>query len=217
MTMTGVDRGIPTLWIGLTPQASGDAIWSANKRGLMTAIGCGTPVEFVSVSPPLGARPPMSQSPPSQPQSPAAPPLPRRSSIISAAETRPANAPPGVPAAAPRTPGQNYAASSPEAPQPLYYNELRLGRPAVNVVSPRAQRLQHGLPAVEQPTLAPSVAAQNSASAGPTNPATIFEPPFDPRIQRLPPAQLFTTPRRSAPPPAGMPQQPIPVYPHTGY
>ena len=57
MTMTGVDRGIPTLWIGLAPQASGDAIWSANKRGLLTAIGCGTAVEFVSVALPRGRSP----------------------------------------------------------------------------------------------------------------------------------------------------------------
>ena len=54
MTLAGVDRSIPTLWIGVMPQARADGVWAANKRGLMTAIGCGTPVEFVSVGPKPG-------------------------------------------------------------------------------------------------------------------------------------------------------------------
>ncbi len=99
-----------------------------------------------------------------------------------------------------------------EAPQPLYYNQLRFGRPAVGVVSPRAQRVRHGLPPTEQPTVAPDIAPRD-----PTSPIANYEPPFDPRIQRLPPAQLFSTPRRPTSSPASMPQQPIPIYPHTGY
>jgi len=228
MTMTGVDRGIPTLWIGAVPQASGDRIWSENRRGLMTAIGCGTPVEFMPVASTPTAQPTTSQAPPNPRGGPSASPG-RRSSMVSTAESRPANAASGVPGAAvapqfsgqspfagapANVPGQPYAAAMPaEAPQPLYYNQLRFGRPAVGVISPRSQRVQQGLPAVEQqPTVAPNVAPRD-----PTSPIATFEPPFNPRIQRLPPAQLFATPRRPSSPTANMPQQPIPIYPHTGY
>jgi hypothetical protein len=214
VTMAGVDRSIPTLLIGVPPQASADGVWSANKRGLMTAVGCGTPIEFVSVGPKPNPRAAATQAAP--PSAATNPPAERRSSIVSTAESRPANVAPQAPSQPPNAGLRNnahlrFSNLPPEEPQPLYYNQLRFGRPAVDVVSPRSQRAQQGMPELEQPTPAPSV-----APVGQSGPSTSFEPPFDPRIQRLPPAQLFSTPRRSSAAPAGMPQPPIP-YPRTGY
>jgi hypothetical protein len=214
MTLAGVDRGIPTLWIGVAPQASAEGVWAANKRGLMTAIGCGTPIEFVSVGPKPAARSAASHATPPAAENP---PAARRSSILSTAESRPASAAPQARSQQPPAGSDNASrlriSNMPaEEPQPLYYNQLRFGRPAVNVVSPRAQRAQQGIPEVGQPTPAADV-----APVGATGPSTAFEPPYDPRIQRLPPAQLFTAPRRPTSAPANMPQPPIPIYPHTGY
>jgi hypothetical protein len=137
LTLTGVDQQIPTLVIGFVPRAKIDDIWSDNRRALLTAIGCGTPVEFPAIA--------------------------------------------------------NRPAAATEQLVPVY------------------------IPGLEhRAAMSPSPPATQNA---PTNisPTSTDQPPgFDPRVERLPPVNIFEsrTPRTRA---SRLPQTPIPAYPDTGY
>ena len=137
------------------------------------------------------------------------------------------------PLMAPTRPGR-CATIDPSAPQPLSFSELRHGRPAVGVVSPRSARRQRG-----EPTPAPFSPAdmhcrmlrcpigryrtplRRLGSSGSN--ADHESPPVTPalQLQRLPPVNLFAPPPREPPrrlvPQPGLPQPPIPFYPQTGY
>jgi hypothetical protein len=46
LTLTGDDRKIPSLQIGAVPRPTKEEIWTDCRRGLMTAVGCGTALPF---------------------------------------------------------------------------------------------------------------------------------------------------------------------------
>lgn len=201
--LTGTDRGVPTLCFGFVPRPSADEIWSRHKSGLMTAIGCGTPTEFPAV--PYGD------------QTPAAPGgddrsrtnVVRRSvASVSGATSTTTIAP------EPRRVVE---------PEPLTFQELKEGRPAVEVVSPRAASgASSTVPprpdsaAVDSPT--PSRTQTQVATSGPADPwrpAITSSNPYLP-IRRLPPVDASATPQTSPARNGNLPQRPIPVYPDTG-
>jgi hypothetical protein len=197
LTLTGINLGIPSLEIATIPRATADAVWSQQKRAIMTAVGCGTPMPFVSV--------------PNQPR------RPKPAAAYSAAQ--PAAAPMGyanpagpVPAAAR---GQATAQAAANAPQVLNFSELRFGRPTVQVQSPRTVRMRResGSAVLTNPWGGPAPADIAPAANGFAKPAA---PGFDPRVQRLPPVQHYQPDRREFSRDQALPQRPIPVYPTTG-
>lgn len=200
-SLTGIDRKIPTLWIGFAPRSTADAIWSAHRRGLLTAVGCGTRTDFVRVShakPPQGS--PSAATTHSKPQATGPDYGPR--TVATAASTSVA-AQPAVAADDDTTDVQK-----PKGPEPLYFNELKFGRPAVQVVSPRAKR--EGSPQAPPEAPRPNVAATPDAQ-----PTIAPQPVADPRVQRLPPINVFAPPARRPARAPVLPQRPIPAYPQT--
>ncbi|HEY5311083.1 MAG TPA: M14 family zinc carboxypeptidase [Pirellulales bacterium] len=211
LTFTGINLGIPSLEMAMMPRATADAVWSQQKRALLTAVGCGTPLPFVPV--------------PFQPRRPKA----------SAAKADPAVARPLAAAAAPAAgppmpfgPQPPFASQPPfgpqpaaargqpaaDAPQALNFREFRYGRPTVQVQSPRAIRSrQTGRGA----TLA---GAQTYPTPAAPQPGTAWGHPLapgaDPRVKRLPPVKVYQPQRREISRDMPLPQRPIPVYPSTG-
>jgi hypothetical protein len=96
----------------------------------------------------------------------------------------------------------------------LNFAELSFGRPTVQVVSPRMirSRQQAGSAALAGAQAYPTPAApQPGATWG-----RPIAPGADPRVQRLPPVQMYQPQRRSVRRDVPLPQRPIPVYPSTG-
>ena len=189
LTMTGLDRGIPSVRFGLVPRPTADAVWSDVKSGLMTAIGCGTPVDFprtTTSSSPTGTDSPTAAATATVPAeqhvaSPiAAPamatpsqPSPRQpiGSLTSSPRVVPSPAATGyVGAGAAPRPAIGEAARL-EADQTMQFQAIRNGVPNVRVVSPRAGQ---GVPVVT-----------------PTPTTTPLSPPAD----ISPPAEATTTMR----------------------
>jgi protein MpaA len=242
-TLTGKDRQIPTLIYHARPCSMLDDLWAPHKRALLTAVGCGTPTDFPPIAHSGSAAKKQSNSaviatPVSSPTfagAPATQPWPQPAAPQATVMQATGPQPPGMAASAMRPlsagpfpqifasaqPAQQpgmYPPASPTGPQPLSFSELKFGRPAVRVVSPRTARLMSGQPAYEPgvPTLAPVPTASPSALASQDPPAAgSAGAPLGPRIRRLPPVDMFQRQRRVSLPPA-MPQDPIPVYPDTG-
>lgn len=201
LTFTGVNLAIPSLEIATIPRSTADAVWSQLKRGVMTAVGCGTPMPFVPVPvQPRRPKPPVAASAPAASR----PPVGANSSALTAAA--PFAASPTMPAAA--------AAPAGPTPQPLSFNQLSFGRPTVKVQSPRSLRPRQPAKASVSPTASaayppPALHQPVAANARPVVPGA------DPRVQRLPPV-LVNQRRQDAYANPPLPQRPIPVYPTTG-
>ncbi|MBL9165915.1 MAG: hypothetical protein JNL18_24540 [Planctomycetaceae bacterium] len=203
---TGDDRGVPTLRMSFVPAANADAIWSEQKRAILTAVGCGSPLDFMPLVANYGPRKPrqVSGAPLAQPVQPLVGAVP--------------------PSAAPEVDGQ-----PPPQPEMIRFESLKQGLPTVAIDRTRIRRttesafdeLRTDAIATSGPpqTLAPMVplAPQVAQPATPQimQPAamtTVPQPPI-PVLQRLPPVESsFESPGRLNLPPA----RPIVDYPRTG-
>ncbi|HEX4148349.1 MAG TPA: M14 family zinc carboxypeptidase [Pirellulales bacterium] len=215
LTLTGINMGIPSLEIATMPRATADAVWSQQKRAIMTAVGCGTPLPFVRV-PNQPARPkPMNANSsanfvrPGQALSPAGiGTMPPANAAMQGGmnQTAFAGQPAPMAGGAPSTLG-------PDAPQTLNFSELRFGKPTVQVQSPRAARSRRGSSAAApagQPVVASPPAVAGSEIKRPAAGG------YDPRVRRLPPVQMYQPVQREFAADQPLPQRPIPVYPSTG-
>ena len=133
LTLTGVNLGIPSLEIATMPRATADAVWSQQKRAIMTAVGCGTPMPFVPVpNQPRAAE--AGSRPAGHGSARRRPPI---AAVPSDASAMGAASPSRPPRPCRRLRPCSQAA---DAPQALNFSELRFGRPTVQVESPRAHR-----------------------------------------------------------------------------
>jgi hypothetical protein len=196
--LTGEDRGIPTVCLGLPPRVTGEEVLAVSKRAIMTAIGCGTPMPLPEITP----RPPVA----SQPRRPVG------AGRKQAAHVRAPFAAPSPYLGAYGVPTQNGPVASrpgsssvtPSDPQPttMEFQTISNGRPTVRIVSPRALR-----------GLAPSAAAPEA----PLTARPVIEGASrDRRLERLPPIAVGPPYGRSSSGRAALPQHPIPLYPETG-
>ena len=180
LNLAGIDYGIPTLRLELPTSATADVIWSMNKRGLMTAIGCGTPMGFTPVD--KWTRQPSSER--KQGQDEAAP-----------------EPPPGV---VNRSTGVNRGTG----PQTLAFDEMKQGRPEVPIESlrPRSHPSLHGGRStwgmVDLPPPPPN-ASPAASTPGPRASLGLIQPAA---VRRLPPV---TTLSRPFYPEVELPQPPI--------
>ena len=225
---TGDDRGIPTIRIGFVPQSNADAIWSVHKRALLTAIGCGSPLEFMPITMKYGPRQPRQTS-----GVPSDGPAP---SLVGAIPSADANA---------------------NLPQTLSYEALRRGLPTVQIERSQIERSRierttksaYDVPPTAHPSVSnPQPGEMPPSPAQPEPPPTTgamvpiqrLTPvkqesppkvtsapipiqampasmtrglPTSSRMERLPPADQVT-PATTKPP--VMPQRPIASYPSTG-
>lgn len=190
LTFTGVNLAIPSVEIATMPRATADAVWSHLKPALMTAVGCGTPVPWASVpnQPRRAARPMSAPQPAASPAAAAQPAAPASAASVSAA-------PPA------------------DGLQPLMFNQLRFGRPTVQVESPRSLRAR-------QRAISGGSALAPIPSMPPAQPPVSYGQPIavgaDPRVQRLPSVNQYAPPPRKDALQTPLPQRPIPAYPSTG-
>lgn len=215
LTFTGINLGIPSIEIATMPRATADAVWSQQKRSIMTAVGCGTPLPFVPV--PFSPRKPKTSAAKAEPA--AARPL--ATVAAPAAGPQPplgpqppfASQPRFASPAPPASPATSVQPSA-DAPLPLNFRELSHGRPTVQVQSPRASRMR------QKGASAALAGAQSYPTPAASQPGIVWGRPVtqgaDPRVKRLPPVQVYQPQRRSIPRDAPLPQRPIPVYPSTG-
>jgi hypothetical protein len=191
MTYTGIDRGIATVRIALPARAAAQANWSAYKRALLLAVGCAE-----EESTPTAASQGMEADQKMPPSPPA--PLPRRGEGRNA----PTTAAPHVRSREAKnalTPVRTVVDRGATAGPPLLrYDDLQHGRPVVPVK--RSAATTTSPPRTQPPA--------TSAFVAPTGDKAILRhlPPVD----RIVPAGPI--PRRSR-----LPQEPIPLYPETGY
>jgi hypothetical protein len=198
LMLTGEDRGIPTIRLGLPPRATAEEVFVANKRAIMTATGCGTPMPLPEVNPRNGGNATTQRRPLGAKSQAMATPQATRN------ESSPYLGGFGVPAG-----GDPFTARSTSTPgtsdqnQPttMEFETISSGRPTVRIVSPRALR------------------GPARAAAAPEAPSTLRAPiegaSLERRLERLPPVDAFPGPARSVRFKASLPQSPIPIHPTT--
>jgi hypothetical protein len=195
LMLAGGDRSIPTIRMGFPPRVTAEEVFSANKRAIMTAAGCGTAMPFPSVA---------GRATPQQPVVPAATTVPATVSPNRAASSPylgsfgTANANPNGSFVEKKA--AERAAAAPVTPaQTIDFETIRNGRPLVRIASPRSRS---GYP------VDPSAATATSLSPIASVPSQTVERKFE----RLPPVNAFQVPHANA---GGVgPQPPIPAYPH---
>lgn len=199
---TGDDRGIPTLRMSFVPAANGDQIWSDHKRAILTAIGCGSPLEFLPLVARYGPRKPRQTTG-----------VPIAQPLMPLAGAVPPSAPPPE-------------ASVPQAsPEVLRYDTLTQGLPTVKIDRTRVRRttqsafdefrpnealVSSGAPAVGIAPLVPIAPQMQPAS--PLDTPIVAAPVSSPVIQRLPPIDAVAPPAL----PRMSPSWPLVSYPSTG-
>jgi hypothetical protein len=196
LMLAGEDRAIPTIRMGFPPRVTAEEVFSANKRAIMTAAGCGTAMPF-----PAGA----GRMTPQQSVASTATSVPAAINSNRAASS-PYLGSFGTASANPNgsfveKKAAERAAAAPMAPaQTIDFETIRNGRPLVPIASPRSR---NGYP-VESPALM-------TTNIAPVAPAP--SPNVERRFERLPPVNVFQMPRADTSGVVG-PQPPIPAYPH---
>ena len=195
---TGDDRGIPTIRLGLKPEASADKIWSDQKRAILTAVGCGSPLDFMPVVVKYGAR------------------KPRQTTGVAPAGSTIAY--PSMPLVGAVPGSDNPAANAPPATLP--YQDVRQGLPTVRIERVRKEGSQpsgiepsaiSGQQSVSLPIQAPPMVP---IKAGPT-PQVNLQPL--PPVTREPPIPATSLQPPIALPGGNTPSRPIIAYPKTGF
>jgi hypothetical protein len=202
---TGDDRGIPTLRMSFVAAANADAIWSDHKRAILTAVGCGSPLDFMPLVAKYGPRKPRQVS--GVPLAPSVQPL--------------------VGEVAQQPPPQ--AADQPGAqPEQIRFESLRQGLPTVTIDRTRVRRTtQSAFDELRPDAIANSSAPQTLAPMVPLAPQIVQQqppqnfqragitttPPPIVELQRLPPVESSFD---SAPIPNLPPSRPLVTYPRTG-